>query len=149
MATKSANTKYEYNKEYFGKSLNEWAIIAHTELSKASGWAVYPLKPGSFGYDNMIVSIGHMFNNMTSKNITHLAELIHDGWAINYIYWRDNKPGKKTKTPNVYSAPSKALGDERRNMLAITKYSDIPSDEKNKDIIVAKAIVKHIFRYGI
>ena len=149
MATSSANSKYLYNKEYFGKTLDAWANIAQSGLSKASRWSSYPLKDGSFGYDNMIVSIGHMFDNMKNKNISHLAELIHDGWAINYIYWRDNKPGKKSKIPSVYSAPSKALGDERRNMLAVTRYEDIPSDEKDKDIIVAKAILKHIFRYSM
>ncbi len=137
MATKSANAMYLYEDIFGDKMLSEWVEICHRELSRASKWKYNPLKPGSFGFDNMIVSIGYLFENFIGNDIEHLAELIHKGWAINYIYWRDNKP----KSP--YIAPSKALGDKRRNDCAITKYLDLPEDEKEKDRIIAKTLMKY------
>ena len=135
--SKTANGQYNYTEVYGDKELAKWADICHRELSKASKWKYIPLKQGSFGFDNMIVSIGYLFENFMENDIEHLAELIHKGWAINYIYWRDNKP----KLP--YISPAKVLGDSRRNECAITNYKDLPEDEKEKDRIIAKTLMKY------
>ena len=135
--TKTANGMFNYNEVYGNRKLSEWADICHRELSRESKWKYIPLKPGSFGFDNMIMSIGYLFENFTENTIEHLADLIHQGWAINYIYWRDNKP----KSP--YISPAKALGDKRRNDCAIIGYQNLPDDEKDKDRIIARTLMKY------
>ena len=157
---KSANYDYNYSDKFYYLTLDEWCQEAHKILAKASKWYYQPLKPGGFGYDNMIVSLGHMFdeyNKINEENfdklnqgevieditVEQLARLIHEGWTKNYLYWRDQKPWLKGH-PGNYKRPSKALGDERRNKCAETDYSDLSQDEKDKDMIIAKYILQKV-----
>ncbi len=137
IATVTANGKYNYNEQFGDKTLTEWADICHKELSRVSKWKYIPLKAGSFGFDNMIISIGYLFENFEKNELEHLAELIHKGWTINYIYWRDNKP----KAP--YLSPAKPLGDKRRNDCAIIPYKNLPEDEKEKDRVIARTLMTY------
>ncbi len=66
-----------------------------------------------------------------------VAELVHNGWVTNYVYWRDRKPGKP-----LYIAPAKPLGDIRRNLCASTAFKNLPNDEQEKDLVIARFILK-------
>lgn len=141
MATQTADSKHKYQTIYPGQnvSLDNLVNVCHKALSTASGWKYYPLKPGAFGYDNMVHSIATVFDNYEpGLDVEEVADLVHQGWITNYTYWRDNQP---FKTNSLYLKPGNALGDERRNNCAKTPYNELPEDEKEKDRIVAKALI--------
>lgn len=136
----TANGKYKYDSVYYGKTLNEWIQLSHKNNCQKNGWNFYELKRGMFGYDNMACSLGYLFENMNKKlDEEYFAELIHEGWKINYLYWRDNQPWN-----NGYLKPNQTLNDERRNKLAMTPHKDLPDDEKEKDLIIARFILSNI-----
>lgn len=125
-------------------TLHELVNTVHKNMSEMSGWEYKPLIPGMFGYDNMAVAISMVLEHIESCNnkledIEILADIVHQGWIENYTHWRDNFPW--VKNPN-YKRPFKDLGDEGRNKLADTPYSQLPELEKEKDRIIAKAILK-------
>lgn len=144
MSSASGNFKYD---EFFGNySLNDLVNECHKELSRVYNWKYFKLIPGQFGYDNMVESIGNVFKNIQSHNLKKIdlseemiASWVHDGWTNNYVYWRDHKPFETN--PSVYFKPAKPLGDERRDLCANTKYQDLPQDEKDKDLIIAKKLL--------
>lgn len=132
--TQTANSHYDYD------PLHPYIIHAHQTLSDKSGWLYQPLQPGTFGYDNLAMSIGYMLEYyQANKPIDFYANLIHVGWAINYVYWRDYQP--YLTHPDLYIKPFNPLGDERRNTYAKTSFQDLPKDEQQKDIIVAESII--------
>lgn len=150
----TANSVYKFSEVYFGKTLAEHIRDAHKLLSIELKWKYSELVPGQFGYDNMAVSLGYalMFmpdsgsaaRQVDSKlSIDDIAARIHDGWVINYVFWRDNKPFENSK---LYKKPASPLGDERRNKCAQTKFADLPKDEKDKDRIIARYL--HAFQTG-
>jgi hypothetical protein len=129
--------------EFHGRPLSEWVNLVHKDFSIQSGWSYAPLKAGMFGWDNMAMSVGYVFRTagLPLKNMTaeRVAELVHDGWVANYTYWRDHKPYKP-----VYTPPAKPLGDDRRNLCASTTFKDLPQDEKDKDLMIARYLLKSI-----
>ncbi len=146
MATITANNLYEYNKIYFNNNLNYWIQETHKYNSEYYKWNYYLLKKGAFGYDNIAISIGLLFDKIINDNnllndIESCASIIHDGWCINYTFWRDNEPWLKS---NNYFGPAKPLNDERRNECAKLHFQELPTDEKEKDIIIAKFLIDKI-----
>jgi len=140
MATQTANGKYDYNKKYHGLELEKWVQLVHKDISDASKWKYFLLKKGAFGFDCQTVSIGHTLDNIKDDYTEdQVASLVHDGWIINYCYWRDNEPWKKY--PNIYFPPASNLGDSRRDECAKTQYKDLTEDEKIKDLIIARSIL--------
>ena len=138
-AYQTANKKYKYNQIINNKSLDEWVQNLHKYNCEYNNWKFTLLKKGSYGYDNLCIAIGYVIDNIKNDLIlSDIAELIHEAWCINYIYWRDNK------LDNSYILPFNKLGDDRRNMCAITKYDDLSQEEQIKDIILAKFIVDNI-----
>jgi hypothetical protein len=139
-----ASQRFPYHRIYFCNTLDYYVQLCHKELSKKSGWNYIPLTKGSFGYDNMIVSIGILFSHMRelgSIDLEEMANLIHRGWVENYLYWRDNKPWE---TNDFYKKPYNPLGDERRDKCASLEYKDLPEEEKEKDRIIAKILREEI-----
>ena len=132
--TQTANQKYDY------EALHPYITHAHQNLSEKSGWVYQPLQPGTFGYDNLAMSIGYMLEYyQANKPIDFYANLIHIGWAINYIYWRDYQP--YLTFPELYIKPFNPLEDERRNTCAKTDFKNLSLEEQQKDIIVAESII--------
>ena len=140
----SANGKWRYDMIYFGKSMNDWVQEAHKYNCKLNNWYYKPLEKGLFGYDNIVCSLGHLFEFLLNNN-NHdeetLAEYIHLGWCENYIFYRDNSMLIKQ---SGYKMPSKPINDDRRNKCAITSYKDLPEDEKEKDRIFVKYVLSSI-----
>jgi len=136
---KTANGLFSYDQLYLNKTLNEHTNIVHKLISKKCGWGSGKLVKGMFGYDNFIMSIGYVFKYCPDKlNKESICEFAHEGWAMNYIFWRDNKPWL---TNSFYKKPGKCPGDARRNLLAATKHKDLPDDEKIPNIIIAEYIL--------
>lgn len=138
----TANNLYNFETLYHNQSLKIWIENAHKDMSRKSGWRYNPLQPGSFGYDNMAHSLVHVLSNYKKEDDREtLADLIHKGWQVNYIYWRDNKPWLKNK---LYKAPAKPLNDKRRNDCATQSFKELPQDEKDKDLIIADFIFNNL-----
>jgi hypothetical protein len=108
-------------------------------LSEASGWKYFPLSKGSFGYDNIAVSLGFVDCKVPLTREL-IAEMVHNGWVCNYTFWRDNKPFEDPS--GNYKKPYTPLGDERRNACASTPFAQLPQDEKDKDLIIADFVLK-------
>jgi len=129
----SANGEFRYNfyLEKFKMTREELAQKIHKINCEKQGWDYHPLKVGSFGFDNLIMSIGYKLRDNNGP------VSIHEGWSANYIYWTESKPyeGKYN-----YIAPFNQLGDERRTKLSQTKYDDLDEKEKQKDIIIDEAV---------
>lgn len=159
VAIETANRKYKYNQLFFQNTLNDIIQEAHKFNCEKNKWDFKPLIPGAFGYDNLAICLGNSFtkilqdldtntnanyNQNINNNLTlgeEIAELVHKSWIENYTYWRDNKPWE---TNNTYRPPYSPIGDERRNKLAETPYSELPQEEKDKDLIIAEFINVYI-----
>ena len=144
-AIRSANNEYHYDTNIFYMSLDFWVQEAHIFNCESNGWTISPLKKGTFGYDNLIVSLGYTLINckrFTESELETIANLIHEGWIKNYTYWRDNEPW--LNNDYKYYKPFDPLNDERRNNCAELDYNDLPQEEKDKDIILAKFLIKKI-----
>ena len=105
--------------------------MAHKYNCEKNGWKHMLLLPGTFGYDNLVISLYHVISNnnfdknlIKEKTVEELSSLVHDGWSINYIYWRDNEP--QIDKTFKYISPYNKLGDTRRNTCAITNFNDFP-----------------------
>lgn len=145
---KTANSRYKYNKKIFGRSLHDWVQDANKYNAKKNGWKTIPLKKGSFGYDNIVMSIMSVFSKLDNdpqllNDEDKICQLIHRGWVENYTYWRDNEPFKKGNKYE-YRRPSQKLGDERRNEISKLKYDKLPDDEKDKNKVFYKFIVENL-----
>jgi len=113
-ATKTANGYYSYSQLYYNEPLDSYIQYAHKVLSEKSGWNYKPLIKGSFGYDNLAISIGHMLEKYTPDH-----------------------------NPQLYISPYTPLGDERRNQCAETCYEMLTEEEKTKDLIIANAVIDY------
>jgi hypothetical protein len=143
VASQTANGQFSYNQSFLNQPLHTLVQELQLYQAKTYGWAAVPLKQGGFGFDNLAICIGLLLQKIEQDrslldNLELASDLIHQGWIINYVYWRDSKPGLKSKD---YKAPAKPLGDERRNMCAITSFQLLPEDEKNKDRVIAKFLL--------
>lgn len=151
MATTTANKEYSFDQVFHGKSLEDWVQLAHKELSRASHWRYFPLKRGQFGFDNMVMSVGLALNNMCEipqgegeiPTAEEVADWIHEGWSQNYRYWLKRQPW--LANPNLYKKPSKALGDKRRTECAKASYQELPKDEQDKDLVIARFLIHSVF----
>ncbi len=140
----TANKLYNYDDKYNEITLDDFVQYVHKRNCEENKWKHTALKKGAFGYDNLCVTIGTVFNNKITKDSAHedVAKWVHDGWIENYTYWRDNTPWDNKNM--TYYKPYNPFGDERREMCAKTEYKDLPDDEKEKDLLIAKFIMEKL-----
>lgn len=137
-AAHTANGAYPYDRMLGGKSLSDWVQAAHKYNCEKSGWNHHPLRPGAFGFDNLACSIGYVFDAGIDQSVDQIADWVHRGWCLNYIYWRDNKP---YESDSRYTKPYNPIGDSRRDTCARTAFADLPEDEQAKDRIIAEFLI--------
>jgi len=144
-ATETADGTIKYDTMFYGVAISDWVQNVHHIQAVKHGWVCYPLAEGSFGFDNLAHSISLLLEKTkdikacTKDDLDKLADLVHQGWVRNYVYWRDNKPWVSSR---IYHTPHNSLGDTRRNKCALTSYCDLDADEKDKDIIIASAVLE-------
>lgn len=139
----TANDMFSYNQKFFGFKLHNLIDETHKILSKELGWKYSPIVPGQFGYDNLAMSIGWALKNAPEEPTQlQLACLIHRGWALNYMYWRDRAPFVGDRR---YKKPGKLLGDKRRNDCANMVHKNLGKEEKQQNDIMAKFLLNKIF----
>jgi hypothetical protein len=144
-ASQTANQMYSYDMLFYGTPLDTWVQDAHRHNCEIGKWEYAPLKKGAFGYDNLAVSIGYALSNYVydddAETTYILADLIHQGWCMNYVFWRDHKPYAGS---TQYIAPYNPLGDERRNMCAETEFYFLDREEQDKDFNIADLLYEKI-----
>jgi hypothetical protein len=137
----TANGQYNYSMKIGDLELRTLVQMTHKYNCEQNHWKVTALKEGCFGFDNLAVCIGYAeASHFDTEDIDSLADIIHQGWAINYIYWRDNRPWEGGN----YVKPAKPLNDARRNELATLSFGDLPEDEKEKDRIIARYLFSYL-----
>jgi len=134
----TANGEFMYDEKFYGYTLDELARMCHKELANVSGWKYVELRKGTFGYDNMVMSVGRVMRG-GEKGEDGMARLVHEGWVSNYIFWRDTK---HYMTNLEYVKPFNPLGDIRRELCAKLAYDELPEDEKEKDLVIARVLIK-------
>lgn len=141
-AATTADGRLGYSEVVCGRSLATWCALAHDALVRASGWAPVPLRPGMFGFDNLVSSAAALLDAAGDHggfiDLDSAAAAVHSGWVANYVFWRDHLPHESSR---LYFRPGKPLGDERRDFCAAKAYADLTDDEKEKDRIIARAVM--------
>lgn len=144
--TQTANGDYKYETYFCDQKLEDLVQECHEYNCRVNGWYFNKLKVGCYGFDNLAVCIGYVMNNIVKDTpVEKIADLIHQGWIMNYVFWRDEKPW--LNKDYVYQKPSKPVNDKRRNLCAVTEYDNLPADEKEKDQILAKWIQSKFLDY--
>lgn len=150
----TANEQFLYDEKYYGRTLRQFVPGAHAYLARACGWGnARPPNPGTFGFDNLICSIGRALSSVMTHisqtgqlpSLRFVAAWVHLGWGENYVYWRDEKPW--LDTGRAYCKPSKKLGDARRDTCVMTAFDSLPEDEKDKDLAIARFLLAHVEKY--
>ena len=141
----TANGVFRYDHPFNTIPLSDWVQKVNNHISSTYGWKASPLQPGVFGYDNMCMSIGRLFQNLTF-DVEASADIVHEAWIENCTYWVANKPwkGSATHSKGVYRK-LKNLGRLKRR--AAIKYADLPDDEKDKARVIARHIINNHLDY--
>jgi hypothetical protein len=143
MGIKTATGDFNYSDLFFGHKLSDLIDMTHKELRRELHWKSNQLKPGTFGFDSIACSIGFLLSSKPlPTNIEHGAEIVHDAWVRNYLFWSEIKP--HVLLPEYYSHSSKSLVDKRRKMLASTSYFALPENEKETNRIIVKTLFDYL-----
>jgi uracil-DNA glycosylase len=129
----TANGVFKYDHPFNTVPLNNWVHI------------VYGLKvpkPGTFGYDNICMAVGRLFQNLTF-DVEVGSDIVHEACKENYNYWIINKPW------NRGYKKSRTLRDERLKKYSVTNYFNLSEDEKDKDRVIARCIIKNHIDYQL
>ena len=115
--------------------IDNLAMASEAALDKAYSYGVSA--PGSFGNTCNIQSATDLLKALDKgeRDIEVLADISHEGWA---------KIARKFDDPIYKSQPEKR---EKRLKLAETPYSELPEDEKEKDRVAVKAVLKAYLKY--
>ena len=112
------------------KTLNEIASISDNALNDAYGYGLS--KPNTFGHEANKNSAAFALEaiNKGEKDLEAISDAVHKGWANAFNTFEDpiykEKPEKK----------------KARKALADTAYSDLSEEEKEKDRVVARAMIE-------
>lgn len=137
MSYTTATGDFNYYDLFYGERLDDLIFYVHKKLSEKLHWKYTPLKRGSFGYDSIACSIGFLLSNK-SNNIRDCAEIVHNSWVSNYLFWSKIKPYELL--PEYYLHPTKSLNDKRRKKLSKITYNNLPEKEKETNRIIVKIL---------
>ena len=145
---RTADGRLGFDDVVAGRTLAKWGALAHEALADAHGWSPTPPRPNTFGFSNMVSSVASLLAFVSSgpalPDVDAAASAVHEGWIANYVYWRDNAP-----LPKRFAPPHRPLGDERRNACAASSFADLPEEEKEKDRVVARAVLAALAREAV
>ncbi len=111
------------------------AMASEAALDKAYSYGIS--MPGSFGNSCNIQSATDLLKALEKgeRDIEVLADISHEGWS---------KIARTFNDPIYESKPEKR---EKRLELASTPYSELPEEEKEKDRVAAKAVLKAFLKH--
>lgn len=143
MALKTATGDFNYQDIFFSNKLSDLIELVHKKLCRELHWKSNQLKPGTFGYDSIACSIGFLLNSKPlPTNIEQGAQIVHNAWVRNYLFWTVIKPN--ILLPEYYSQSSKPLVDKRRQMLSTTSYLNLPEIEKQTNRIIVETVLEFL-----
>jgi len=169
--TVTADGLYWFDSVYFGKTLDELVNEMHEYVNEVNGWDINKgkIKKGCYGYETYACIIGFIMEKFKTFHETlkdedgdvkplqeivlkeewlneeKMSILVHRAWKKLYVYWRDNKPWMWEGQSKRYK-PYNLLGDERRDKHALMSFEDLPLEEKEKDLILAKFLVNFLIK---
>jgi len=122
-------TEFLKSKTYFENNLDHYAQISDEALDKAYHYG--RSQPNTFGYEANKGSAKFALDLMNKGvvDIEKLSDAIHRGWASVATTYDD---------PIYQTKPEKR---ENRMKLANTPYASLPDQEKEKDRVVARALL--------
>ena len=157
---RTADGRLLFDKVVYGRTLGEWAALAHADMAKIEGWGNCPPPArGTYGFDNLVHSVAaalarflaacpatfsgstRLAAGVAEGLADELADAVHGAWAANYVYWRDERPAKRDPR---YRAPHAPLGDKRRDELAAIPFARLPKDEARKDAAIAASVLSYL-----
>ena len=125
-------------------SVEELADISQNELNAKYKYG--PGKPGnSFGRQANLKSAAYA-KKIIDKGVTDIEEIsdaIHEGWNVTAQAFVEN-PYQFNDTKELQAAGNLEKKLEQRKKLMMTKYADLPDDEKEKDRVVARVLLEAI-----
>lgn len=120
--------------------------VSESTINRTGEKKYVPITPGQFGFDNFVSSVGFVLTSdyfsvdkKRFPELSDVASLVHNGWAANYVRWRDEKPWEHNSS---MKKPYTPLGDENRDKLAVTPFKNLSKEEQDKDIIVAECLLE-------
>lgn len=120
---KTLNVIYKYTPE-----LDKLVQEVNKHYSEVYKCDYKPLEPNTYAYDGLVHGINMILKYVkNSEDIEYLSNQVHEGWCINYKYWSeyDNK-----------------IKSESRDNCLNTKYDELSEEEKEKDRLVVRYILK-------
>lgn len=160
--TSTADGRIAFDTIVNGRTMHAWAAMAHCAMAKVYGWSPNLPQLNTFGWNNLVSSADALLRFVSTNVKKHhpltvdeavveavveavdeavdeAAAAVHDGWVTNYVFWREHTPF--VNDPWMYARPRYPLGDERRNACALASFAELPDDEKDKDRVVARALL--------
>jgi hypothetical protein len=112
------------------RDLDKWARISDKALDDAYGYGLS--EPGSFGFEANKQSAAKALEQIEAgeTDIDTIADAVHEGWA---------ETARTFDDPVYETKPEKK---QARMELADTAYEDLAETEKEKDRVVARAILE-------
>ena len=134
-------------------SVEELADISQNELNAKYNYG--PGKPGnSFGRQANLKSAAYAKNIIDQgvNDIEAISDAIHEGWNVTAQAFVEN-PYQFNDTKALQEAGNLDKKLEQRKKLMMTKYADLPDDEKEKDRVVARVLLQairpHTYKKGV
>ncbi len=143
MALHTANGEFRYDNEFNNKSLHLLVSKTYDDFVKEFKWKKSYLPKGSYGYDNIAMSIAYVIKHNNFTDINSSAEQVHLAWSNNYKWWKNVKP--YILLPDLYKKPKKNFNDSRRNKLSMLSYSQLSKKDKNINYRMANIIINNYF----
>jgi hypothetical protein len=99
-AVETATKAFRYDRPFYGIPLDTWVQRVHKNYCERVHY--FPLKKGSYAYDDLAMGIGYLFTNFVWEEKTYCAfefselnALITEGRKINFNYWKQEEPWLK------------------------------------------------------
>ena len=92
MTIMTANGAISYLANIFGRDICDWVKLAHKYNCEKNGWNYTLLQSRCFGYDNLAISLYHVFSNtnfkklLKEKNVDYVLSNSFGFLCISLIY---------------------------------------------------------------
>lgn len=127
--------------------LSELVSVSDNALNDAYKYGLS--KKGSFGYIANQLSVTFAFNAISKgiSDIEKISDAVHKGWSYAFRVYIDPAYKNKTLLPNGITKGQQKFND--RQILAKTPYSKLIESEKEKDRVVARAVLSWCLSKGL
>lgn len=89
-----------FDQGLYGKTISEWVVLIHTNLSKSYQMKKVKIREGDFGFDSYASVLVSILQQITTADIMkslqgsldldRFVESAHTAWINNYIFWKNS-----------------------------------------------------------